>query len=150
MRHDIINGLAMIEVAGCNKDIAVITEAELLINQMVESHTQSCCNCTEASRSSYNVITWDNLKQASREDEDIQDLVKLIAVGFPEDARSLPAQLKPYNMYKSSLYVVDEVVMLGEQCLEWNKMVQNDTNEHRRARTSTNLHEHIFKYISYI
>ena len=107
MRHDIINGLAMIEIAGCNEDIAVITEAELLINQMVESHTQSCCTCTESSRSSYNVITWDNVKQASREDEDIQDLIKLIAVGFPEDARSLPAQLKPYNMYKSSLYVVD-------------------------------------------
>ena len=106
-----------VEVAESNLDIAIIAGAEPHINQLIDDHTQSCCTCTEASHSSYNVITWDTVKTARKEDKGTPDRVKIITVGFPEDARSLPTQIKPCNMYKSSLYIVDDVVMM------WNRVM---------------------------
>jgi hypothetical protein len=52
---------------------------------------------------------------ATEEDSEMQDLMQYIISGFPEDARMLPAHIKPYNPYQSSLYIVDNVVMLGDQ-----------------------------------
>ena len=125
VRHDILNGLAAVEIAESNEDIAVIAGAEHHINQLIDDHTQSCCTCTEATRSSYNVITWDTVKMASEEDKDMQDLIKFIIAGFPEDARSLPSHIKPYNMYKASLYVVDNVVMMGDRIVVPRAIRQN-------------------------
>ena len=62
---------------------------------------------------------------ASEEDKDMQDLIKFIIAGFPEDARSLPSHIKPYNMYKASLYVVDNVVMMGDRIVVPRAIRQN-------------------------
>ena len=125
VRNDIVNGLAIIEVAGVDENVAVMTETERQVSQMVQGHAQSCCTCTETSRSSYNAINWDAVKLASREDEETQDLIKLISAGFPEDARLLTPHLKPYNMYKSNLYVIDDVVMLGDKLVIPKALRQN-------------------------
>ena len=125
VRNDIVNGLAMIEVDEFDEDVAVIKETKMQVNQMIQGHEQSCCTCTVTSRSSYNAINWDTVKQASKEDEETQDLIKVITDGFPEDARVLPAHLKPYNIYKSNLYVVDDVVMLGDKLVIPKALRQN-------------------------
>ena len=71
------------------------------------------------------MITWDTVKMASKEDKEMQDLIQFIMVGFPEDARSLPPHIKPYNMYKSILYVVDDVVMMGDRVVVPKAIRQN-------------------------
>ena len=49
------------------------------------------------------------------EDKEIQALKIVIKSGFPEDCRSLLSLVKPYAAYKSSLYILDNVVMLGDR-----------------------------------
>ena len=44
---------------------------------------------------------------ATVEDTEMQDLMKYILSGFPEDMKMLPAYVKPYNTYKSALYIVE-------------------------------------------
>ena len=45
----------------------------------------------------------------------MQELMKVIRSGFLDDARNLPAHIKPYAQYKLSLYIVDNVIMLGDR-----------------------------------
>ena len=66
VRNDIVNGLAIIEVAGVDENVAVTTETERQVSQMVQGHAQSCCTCTETSWSSYSAINWDAVKQIGR------------------------------------------------------------------------------------
>ena len=41
--------------------------------------------------------------------------MKYIMSGFPEDARMLPAHVKPYKTYNSALYIVDRVIMFRDR-----------------------------------
>ena len=60
-------------------------------------------------------MSWEKIKMATAEDTEMQDVMKYIMSGFPEDARMLPAHVKPYNTYKSALYIVDNVIMFGDR-----------------------------------
>ena len=52
---------------------------------------------------------------ATVEDTEMQDLMKYILSGFPEDMKMLPAYVKPYNTYKSALYIVDNLITFGDR-----------------------------------
>ena len=69
----------------------------------------NCCTTT-CSTTTYNVVSWDQIKLATTEDGEMQNLMKYIMSGFPEDAHA-----KPYNTYKSALYIVDMLIMFGER-----------------------------------
>ena len=115
VRHTILDNLASMEFAEGDVDKAFITEMECSIMAMTDLHSHSCCVCTTASASAYNVVSWEHIKMATQEDKEMQDLMKFIKSGFPDDARILPAHVKPYNPYQSSMYIVDNVVMLGDR-----------------------------------
>ena len=98
--------LASNETAEGDVDIAFISVVECSIEAMTVLHSHSCCTCTTASTSAHNVVSWEQIKTATAEDNKMQDLMQYIMSGFLEDARMLPAHIKPYNPYQSSLYIV--------------------------------------------
>jgi hypothetical protein len=61
------------------------------------------------------VVTWDMVREATASDETFLDLIHHLETGFPDDARELPAALRPYHRYAASLCVVDGVVLLGHR-----------------------------------
>ena len=61
------------------------------------------------------VITWDNVKEATTADPTIQAILQLLITGFPSDARTLPAPIRPYHPFSSSLYELDGVLMMSER-----------------------------------
>jgi hypothetical protein len=63
---------------------------------------------------------------ATAEDSKMQDLMKYIMSGFPEDARILPAHVKPYNPYQSALYIVDSLIMFGDRVVVPQALRQSD------------------------
>ena len=77
------------------------------MDAMTDLH--NCCTTT-CSTTTYNVVSWDQIKLATTEDGEMQNLMKYIMSGFPEDAHA-----KPYNTYKSALYIVDMLIMFGER-----------------------------------
>ena len=116
VRHSIVNSLATIETAVENMNKAIIEGVESSMNAMADLH--DCCSTstpTACSASTTNVVSWEQIRMATAEDTDMQDLKEYIMSGFPEDARLLPAHVKPYNTYKSALYIVDDVVMFGDR-----------------------------------
>ena len=94
---------------------AFIASVECSLDAMTDLH--NCCTTptyNACSTSTCNVVSWDQIKVATAEDGEMQDFMKYIISGFPEDARMLPAHVKPYNTYKSALYIVDSVIMFGQ------------------------------------
>ena len=85
------------------------------ITYLTDQHSLSCCVCSTAVTSPHNVVSWKQIRMAPEEDKDMQELMKVIRSGFPDDARNLPAHIKPYAQYKLSLYIVDNVIMLGDR-----------------------------------
>ena len=88
---------------------------EHYITYLTDQHSLSCCVCSTAVTSPHNVVSWKQIRMAPEEDKDMQELMKVIRSGFPDDARNLPAHIKPYAQYKLSLYIVDNVIMLGDR-----------------------------------
>merc|ERR1711895_308822 len=62
-----------------------------------------------------NIVTWDDVRNATTADTTIQTILQLVATGFPTDARTLPAPVRPYHSLSSSLYELDGVLMLSER-----------------------------------
>ena len=116
VRHSILDSLAIIETSEEDIDGPFITGVEGSMSAMRDLH--NCCTTPTngaCAISTHNVISWDQIKGATAEDNEMQDLIKYIMSGFPEDARMLPAHVKPYKTYQSALYIVDGVVMLGDR-----------------------------------
>ena len=64
---------------------------------------------------SVQAITWPRLQEAASKAPLYQDLATLIGNGAPEDKSAWPASLVEYHPYRSSLLVLDGVVMCGER-----------------------------------
>ena len=62
-----------------------------------------------------NIVTWDDVRNATAADPTIQTILQLLATGFPDDARTLPATIRPYHPLSSSLYELDGVLMLSDR-----------------------------------
>ena len=62
-----------------------------------------------------NTVTWDMIKSATESDPTMQKLIGLIHYGFPVDGRSLPANLRAFSSYSSSLYLLDGIIMLSDR-----------------------------------
>ena len=60
-----------------------------------------------------NVVTWDMVREATASDPTFNSLINLLEEGFPDDCRELPLELRPYQQYATSLFVVDGVVFMG-------------------------------------
>merc|ERR1719233_2366164 len=64
-----------------------------------------------------NVVTWNDVRDASANDDEIQELLALVRTEFSTDARKLSNNLRPYFPYNSSIYELDGVAMLGERII---------------------------------
>ena len=62
-----------------------------------------------------NIVTWNDVRDATTADTTIQTILQLLATGFPDDARTLPAPVRPYHSLSSSLYELDGVLMLSDR-----------------------------------
>ena len=112
-RHSIVDNLASIEMTDSDGDTDILAAVANSIEELSEAHSHGCCACSTSS--AYNVVSWEDIRIACREDSEMQDLVQTIISGFPEDARKLPSHTRQYNTYKDSLYVMGDVVMLGDR-----------------------------------
>ena len=61
------------------------------------------------------MLTWQDIRDATRSDDTIQQVFSLLRTGTPSDGRSLPPDLRPYLPLFPSLYELDGVLMLTER-----------------------------------
>ena len=71
------------ETAKEDVNTAFITGVECSMAAMSDLHTHSCCTYTTASTTAYNVVSWEQIKTATAEDSEMQDLMKYIMSGIP-------------------------------------------------------------------
>ena len=62
-----------------------------------------------------NVISWADVKASTSSDIIIRSVLELVREGFPDDARQLATDLRPYYPLRHSLYELDGVLMLGDR-----------------------------------
>jgi hypothetical protein len=75
VRHSIIDTMASTDTTEKDMDRALVTAVECSIESMTDLHSKSCCVCATASTSAYNVVSWEQIKMATREDGEMQDLM---------------------------------------------------------------------------
>ena len=61
------------------------------------------------------VVTWDMVREATSSDASLQQLTVTIREGFPDNAKDMAPELRPYLRYSDSLCCVDGVILLGER-----------------------------------
>merc|ERR1711888_45545 len=72
-------------------------------------------SASPTTKSYSNMITWADVRTATITDTTIQTVLQLLTTGFPDDARTLPASLRPYHPLSSNLYELDGVLMLSDR-----------------------------------
>ena len=107
-RHSIVDNLASIDMTDSDGDTDIFAAVVNSIEELYEAHSHGCCACSTTS--AYNLYSWEDIRMACRE-----DLVQTVITGFPEDTKKLPSHTRQYNTYKDSLYVMGDVVMLGDR-----------------------------------
>ncbi|XP_048759339.2 uncharacterized protein LOC125668944 [Ostrea edulis] len=63
------------------------------------------------------VVTWDMVREATASNATLLNLIHHLETGFPDDIRELSAALRPFLRYAASLFVVDDVVLLGQRII---------------------------------
>jgi hypothetical protein len=98
----------------CENNTKPICEA-LSVNptEAEDTSTVIAATCTLAAVS--NVITWGMVKEATASDPSMRALQEHIEAGWPEDARTLPDDIRPYHRYASGLCVIDGVTLMGHR-----------------------------------
>ena len=74
--------------------------------------TEACvlATCVDAIRS-VPVTSWEDIRTQTASDPSMMLLHDQILQGFPEDARTLPASLRPFAARSDSLYIADGVIL---------------------------------------
>ena len=62
-------------------------------------------------------VSWEMVKEESAKDTTVQDLIKLIKGGFPEECSELQGALKQFWQFREQLWIGDDVVFKGDQIL---------------------------------
>ena len=94
-------------------DIGLVTAARNMLDTM-----ETCSTQLKGKSAEYrNVVTWDDIRDASNADREIQELLSLVHAGFEIDARKLPPAMRPYHPYSAAIYELDGVAMLGERII---------------------------------
>ena len=60
-------------------------------------------------------VTWDRVKEATKSDLDLQQLIMYVIDGFPENSASLPTSLQCFWRFRDSLLVVDDVILFDDR-----------------------------------
>ena len=85
------------------------TAALMEVNSINTAYTDS------HAKHSRNIVTWADVRAATAADPTLQSVLQLLATGFPVDSRTLPASIRPYHPFSSSLYELDGVLMLSDR-----------------------------------
>lgn len=56
-------------------------------------------------------ITWQNLKEETTSDDNLQLLLTCIEEGFPDKQADMPFAIRSFHMHRSHLYTVDGVAV---------------------------------------
>ena len=62
-------------------------------------------------------VTWDRVKQETRSDTHLTQLMQYIVQGFPTNCTDLPLPLQPYWCHRNKLSIVDDVIMFDNRVL---------------------------------
>ena len=98
LRHNLLNGLCTVEDT---------SDSDIMECRTIE-------DCMGAIKS-VPFTTWDQVRTVTASDPLMQQLHNVIVDGFPDDARQLAANLRPYARYSDSLCIADGVVMSGNR-----------------------------------
>ena len=88
-------------------------EAFATLMELNSIATGNTAHKAEHAKHSSNVVSWADVRSATAADPTLQSVLQLLVSGFPADSRTLPATIRPYFPYSSSLYELDGVLMLS-------------------------------------
>ena len=103
-------------------DVAVITIAEVFCGIMVaepeeaELGTYLSALSQDDSRQ-VRAITWDLVREVTKNDQHMQNLIALINLTFPQEKNEMPEDLLQYWSLRNNLYVIDGIVLMRDQLL---------------------------------
>ena len=61
------------------------------------------------------VVSWADVRASSYKDDTIQSVLNILQEGFPDDARPLAHDIRPFFPLRHALYELDGVLMLGDR-----------------------------------
>ena len=112
VRADILEGLASVEDEDpddTNLTLGACSNLASINNNAHQEHILASSSQPPL------VVTWAKVQKASSTDATTQELFALLKDGFPNDARSLSANTRPYFPYSSAMYELDGVLMMSDR-----------------------------------
>ena len=105
-----------------------ITMSEALCGIMVEEDEPELLSV--AANDSVRAVTWDLVREETIKDATMQQLAALVNTIFPEEKQDLPSSLLPYWSIRNNLYIVDGVILMGDQVVIPQALRHRITKEH--------------------
>ena len=115
LRAMILEGLATEEEADVDTEECLQYEASATLMELNSIATGNTAHQDYHAKHSSNVVSWAAVRSATAADTTLQSVLQLLVSGFPDDSRTLPATIRPYSSYSSSLYELDGVLMLSDR-----------------------------------
>lgn len=104
------------------------TLSEVLCGIMVEEDESNILSV--AAHDSVRAVTWDLVREETAKDMTMQQLAALVNTIFPQDKQDLPSDLSPYWPIRNNLYMVDGVILMGDQVVIPQTLRHRVTHEH--------------------
>ena len=115
LRAMILEGLATEEKDDDDTEECLQYEASTALMELNSIATSNTAHQDYHAKHSSNVVSWAAVRAATAADPTLQSVLQMLATGFPVDSRTLPANIRPYFPYASSLYELNGVLMLSDR-----------------------------------
>ena len=131
LRAEVLAGLTqedqgdVIEDSTCGISEEILTSVLQSLGSLTMSSIQEDYSSTNGQKNMLwtgakvvqHVISWADVKTSTTSDNTIRSVLELVREGFPDDARQLAPNLRPYYPLRHSLYELDGVLMLGDRII---------------------------------
>ena len=107
-----------------------VTMSEALCAIMIDEDETDSSSLSIASHDSIRAVTWDLVRDETMKDPVMQNLASLINTVFPLEKHELPEDLHPYWPIRHNLYIIDGVILMGDQVLIPHTLRYQVTQEH--------------------
>ena len=115
LRAMILEGLATEEEDDNDTENCLQYEASTALMELNSIAAGNTAHQDYHAKQSINVVSWAAVRAATAADPTLQSVLQMLTTGFPVDSRTLPANIRPYFPYASSLYELNGVLMLSDR-----------------------------------
>ena len=92
-----------------------VSMSEALCAIMTDEDETGNTSLSVASHDSIRAVTWDLVREETMKDPVMKNLASLINTVFPLEKHELPEDLHPYWPIRHNLYIIDGVILMGDQ-----------------------------------